>query len=123
MSVVPTNAVVETETNQPPVLGHGPGAGVAEPDVDAIELAAVLHALSDPLRLRIVARLAEGEECACNGFGLPVGKSTCTHHLRVLREAGVIHQRCAGKARLNSLRREELELRFPGLIDAVLGAL
>ena len=51
-----------------------------------------------------------------------MSKSTLTHHFRVLREAGVIEQRADGTARLNSLRREDLEQRFPGLLDAVLGS-
>jgi DNA-binding transcriptional ArsR family regulator len=92
------------------------------PAPEEIEIAAVLHALSDPIRLRVVAMLASGEERTCSSFGLPVVKSTCTHHFRVLREAGLIRQRCEGKTRLNSLRREDLDVRFPGLIDAVLGA-
>ena len=54
----------------------------------------MLHALSDPVRLRIVAALAvAGGEPSCGSFDLPVTKSTCTHHFKVLREAGVIHQR------------------------------
>jgi DNA-binding transcriptional ArsR family regulator len=93
---------------------------LAHPERDAIELAAVLHALSDPMRLQIVAALAAGNERTCKSFGLPVVKSTCTHHFRVLREAGVIRQRQVGTARLNSLRTDDLEVRFPGLVDAVL---
>jgi DNA-binding transcriptional ArsR family regulator len=92
------------------------------PARDEIELAAVLHALSDPMRLRIVAALAAGEERSCKSIDLPVVKSTCTHHFRVLREAGVIRQRQEGTARLNSLRRDDLEVRFPGLLAAVLAA-
>ncbi len=80
----------------------------------------MLHALSDPMRLRIVVALARGEERTCKSIDLPVVKSTCTHHFRVLREAGVIHQRLEATTRLNTLRREDLEARFPGLIDAVL---
>jgi DNA-binding transcriptional ArsR family regulator len=87
-----------------------------------LELAAVLHALSDPMRLRIVAALAGGQERSCKSIDLPVVKSTCTHHFRVLREAGVIRQRVEGTTRLNSLRREDLDERFPGLVDAVLSA-
>lgn len=87
-----------------------------------LELAAVLHALSDPMRLRIVAGLAREGDQACKDFDLPIVKSTCAHHLRVLREAGVIRQRVMGTTRINSLRRDELEARFPGLIDAVLRA-
>jgi DNA-binding transcriptional ArsR family regulator len=90
------------------------------PDTEEIELAAVLHALSDPVRLQIVATVADGREWTCGGLGLPVSKSTCTHHLAVLREAGVIRQRIDGTKKLNSLRREDLDQRFPGLIDAVL---
>ncbi len=87
-----------------------------------IELAAVLHALSDPMRLLIVSGLAVGSERTCGSFDLPVVKSTCTHHFRVLREAGVIRQRLEGTTKLNSLRREDLEHCFPGLLDAVLRA-
>jgi DNA-binding transcriptional ArsR family regulator len=92
------------------------------PSRDDIQLAAVLHALSDPIRLRIVAKLALGDERTCGSFELPVVKSTCTHHFRVLREAGVIRQRLEGTTRLNSLRRADLDTRFPGLVDAVLAA-
>jgi DNA-binding transcriptional ArsR family regulator len=92
------------------------------PSTDQIELPTVLHALSDPVRLLIVKTIADGREWTCNSLDLPVSKSTCTHHFRVLREAGVIHQRADGTTKLNSLRRDELEHRFPGLIDAVLRA-
>ena len=96
---------------------------IAQPARSEIELAAVLHALSDPVRLRIVAALAvAGEEPSCGSFELPVTKSTCTHHFKVLREAGVIQQRQRGTARLNALRREDLDARFPGLLDSVLRA-
>ena len=87
-----------------------------------LQLGAVLHALSDPVRLRIVATLAADGARTCGSFGLPVTKSTCTHHFRVLREAGVISQRPEGTTRVNSLRRDDLEARFPGLLDTVLDA-
>ena len=93
---------------------------IPHPELDEIELAAVLHALSDPVRLRIVAGLARGDERTCASFELPVTKSTCTHHFKVLRDAGVIRQRPVGAARINTLRRDELDARFPGLLDAVL---
>jgi DNA-binding transcriptional ArsR family regulator len=87
-----------------------------------MELSEVLHALSDPQRLAIVRGLAESDAPRrCGSFDLPVTKSTLTHHFRVLREAGVITQEVDGTARLNSLRREELDRDFPGLLDAVLG--
>ena len=93
------------------------------PTVDELELEAVLHALSDPQRLRIVAALAaDAAPRRCGGFGLPVTKSTLTHHFRVLREAGVVRQLEEGTSRLNSLRRDDLDARFPGLLDAILAA-
>ena len=90
------------------------------PEAAEIELAAVLHALSDPMRLRIVSALSGGAELTCKSFDLPITKSTCTHHFKVLREAGVTRQRVLGTTRLSSLRRAELDERFPGLLDAVL---
>jgi DNA-binding transcriptional ArsR family regulator len=91
------------------------------PSAGEIDLTAVLAALSDPVRLRIVQLLAAADaERTCKSFDLPVTKSTCTHHFRVLREAGVIRQRLEGTTRLSSLRRDELEERFPGLLVAVL---
>ena len=91
------------------------------PNRDELDLPMVLHALSDPQRLRIVRRLAERPEpCACGSFGLDVTKSTLTHHFRVLREAGVITQEASGTSKLNALRRDDLDARFPGLLDAVL---
>jgi DNA-binding transcriptional ArsR family regulator len=96
---------------------------IAHPKRAQLELGAVLHALSDPVRLRIVAALAAAEgEYTCGSFDVPVTKSTCTHHFKVLREAGVIHQRQEGTARLNTLRREDLEARFPGLLATILRA-
>jgi DNA-binding transcriptional ArsR family regulator len=99
---------------------QGTAETLLHPSIEQLELPAVLHALSDPMRLRIVECLASGEPRTCKSFELPVTKSTCTHHFRVLREAGVIHQRLEGTTRLNTLRRDELEQRFPGLLDAVL---
>lgn len=97
--------------------------GLHHPRSDEIELAAVLHALSDPQRLAIVHALASDPvPRSCGSFGLEVAKSTCTHHFRVLREAGVIRQEREGTSRLNSLRADDLEARFPGLLDAVLRA-
>jgi DNA-binding transcriptional ArsR family regulator len=93
---------------------------LAHPERDEIELARVLHALSDPVRLQIVASIDAGGECPMGAIDVPVTKSTCTHHFKVLREAGVLTQRQVGTARLNTLRREDLDARFPGLLDTVL---
>jgi DNA-binding transcriptional ArsR family regulator len=89
---------------------------------DTLDLATILHALSDPIRLLIVAKLSDGQEHTCGSFGLPIAKSTSSHHFRVLREAGIVQQRIDGKCRRNRLRAEQLEQRFPGLLDAVLRA-
>lgn len=93
------------------------------PTREELQIGDVLHALSDPQRLSIVRGLAEcSEPKRCGAFDLAVTKSTLTHHFRVLREAGVIEQREEGTARLNALRREDLDVRFPGLLDAVIDA-
>jgi DNA-binding transcriptional ArsR family regulator len=94
----------------------------AQPPAEELELAAVLHALSDPIRLRIVRDLADHGACHCGAFAVPVAKSTLSHHLRVLREAGLTLTEPAGTQRVVSLRRADLDARFPGLLDAVLGA-
>src|SRR2546421_10086485 len=96
---------------------------LAHPTRDEIELGAVLHDLSDPVRLKVVHALAEAScEYATGSIDVPVTKSTCTHHFKVLREAGVIRQRQEGTSRLNTLRYEDLEARFPGLLRTVLRA-
>jgi DNA-binding transcriptional ArsR family regulator len=93
------------------------------PDRDEIQLPAVLHALSDPHRLEIVRRLDKDDEPRqCGTFGFDISKSTMTHHFRTLREAGVIRQERHGTAKLTELRREDLDARFPGLLDAVLSS-
>jgi DNA-binding transcriptional ArsR family regulator len=90
------------------------------PDRSEFDLAAVLHALSDPMRLRIIRELAvDGGERTCSSFNLPIVKSTCTHHFKVLREAGLIRQRVVGTKKVSSLRRDDLNARFPGLLEAV----
>ncbi|MCP9960128.1 MULTISPECIES: ArsR/SmtB family transcription factor [Streptomyces] len=96
---------------------------LSHPARDEIRLEGVLHALSDPMRLRVVSELAAAEaEVACSRIDLPVTKSTTTHHFRVLRESGVIRQTYRGTAKMNALRREDLDALFPGLLDAVLAA-
>jgi DNA-binding transcriptional ArsR family regulator len=93
---------------------------LVHPDRASLRFSTVMAALSDPVRLAIVARLAaEGPtgELACTTFDLPVSKSTQSGHFRTLREAGVIAQRDEGTRRLNRLRRTDLDARFPGLLD------
>jgi DNA-binding transcriptional ArsR family regulator len=97
---------------------------LAEPTADSIELTGVLQALGDPVRLRIVRELAAAEgERTCGTFELGVSKATRSHHVRVLREAGITRTRVEGTHRHISLRRDDLEARFPGLLGSVLVAL
>ncbi len=99
------------------------GRSMEHPDPDTIRLDAVLHALSDPVRLRVVRALAEsGTAMACSEIDLGVAKSTSTYHYRVLREAGVISSRYRGTSKMNGLRRDDLDALFPGLLDSVLAA-
>lgn len=99
----------------------GGGRSLNHPKPDEIRIENVLHALSDPIRLRIVRELADRhEDMACVAFGLPVSKSTSTHHFRVLRDAGVIRQQYHGTSRVSQLRSDDLETLFPGLLAAVL---
>ncbi|MFI6344389.1 ArsR/SmtB family transcription factor [Streptomyces sp. NPDC050560] len=87
-----------------------------------MELGRVLTALSDPLRRKVVSELAAeppDTERTCTSFGLPVSKSTCTHHFRVLRESGLTEDLDYGNRRGVRLRRQEIDERFPGLLDLV----
>jgi DNA-binding transcriptional ArsR family regulator len=96
---------------------------IHHPDRNELELAAVMHALSDPHRLEIVRRLAEDTEPrTCGSFGFDISKSTLTHHFRTLRESGVIRQERRGTTKMTELRREDLDARFPGLLDVVLSS-
>lgn len=93
------------------------------PARDAIRLEAVLYALSDPVRLAIVLCMAQSSgERPCGAFEPALPKSTLAHHFKVLRAAGLLATRAEGTQSLNSLRRGDLDARFPGLLDAVLRA-
>jgi DNA-binding transcriptional ArsR family regulator len=97
------------------------GGELEYPERDEIELVEVLQALGDPIRLQIVRILDTSEGAiACHELGLPVSKSTGSHHLKVLREAGVVKGKVDGTRRYYTLRRDDLEARFPGLLDSVL---
>jgi DNA-binding transcriptional ArsR family regulator len=93
------------------------------PDLDDVELPDALFALSDPARLDLVRTLATQGPLTvaqCQATGGDVPKSTFSHHLKTLREAGLIRNEPAGRQRRVTLRRDELDARFPGLIDAIL---
>ncbi|MFF5448778.1 ArsR/SmtB family transcription factor [Streptomyces sp. NPDC012888] len=89
------------------------------PDRGEMELGKVLAALADPLRRSVVRELAaapDGTARTCSSFALPVSKATVTHHFRVLREAGLVRQVDRGNSRMATLRRSDIEQRFPGLL-------
>lgn len=93
-----------------------------QPDLDTVEIGTVLQALADPVRLQIVRVLGDLGEAPCGGFELPVKRSTVSHHLRTLRESGLVETHLRGNTRVSRIRSEELDRRFPGLLAAVLGA-
>jgi DNA-binding transcriptional ArsR family regulator len=104
----------------PDTVASRTATDLVHPNRGDLVLARVLGALGDPVRLGVVARLAEAEpdgELACGTITTPVSKSTQSAHFKILREAGVIHQRDQGTRRLNRLRRDDLNARFPGLLD------
>jgi DNA-binding transcriptional ArsR family regulator len=84
------------------------------------QLAQLLAALADPVRLRIVRSLAESGEVACGAFPIDMPKSSLSHHFRVLREARVIGTRQEGTSSINYLLTEEIEDRFPGIMPSIL---
>jgi DNA-binding transcriptional ArsR family regulator len=96
-----------------------------EPAADQIELASVLGALADPARLALLRGLHEVGEAACGTLaaqcGLDLSKSTVSHHMKVLREAGLTRTRLAGTSRFVSVRHDDMERACPGLLDAVIG--
>ncbi len=94
---------------------------IPHPPTAALDLPTIMRALGDPLRLDLVRLLARRGQRNCGELsdllGLP--SSTCSYHLRLLREAGVTRTRAEGTARIISLRRDDLEERFPGLVDVL----
>lgn len=93
-----------------------------EPAMEDLKLEAVMAALADPLRLTIVRKLmleSEAYDHTCGWFGFDRPKSSLTHHFRALRDAGLIRQRQYGLERRSRLRTEELNKRFPGLLDLI----
>lgn len=76
-----------------------PLTGATLSEVDAEQLASVLKALADPIRLRLVSIIASaGEGCACD-FPDALGKSqpTISHHLGQLVKAGILEREQRGK--------------------------
>ncbi|CAM3802875.1 ArsR/SmtB family transcription factor [Xenorhabdus thuongxuanensis] len=93
------------------------------PERNQIRLENVLSALGNPMRMTVVHVLADGGEHTCGSILKGVSKSTLTHHWRVLRDSGVIWQKPSGRENLLSLRKEDLDARFPGLLASFLMAI
>ena len=94
---------------------------IPHPSVESLDLATIMRTLGDPSRLEIVRLLGDGRTRICNDISAQVGlpNSTCSYHLRLLREAGITRARAAGTQRLISLRTDDLEARFPGLVGVL----
>jgi len=99
---------------------------VLEPAAEDLQLPRILAALADPHRLAAVRYVARNGESWCTQVmqeaGLAMTKSTFSHHLRILREAGVLTKRIQGTKGYTSLRKDDLDSRFPGLMDAIIEA-
>lgn len=91
--------------------------------MDEIQLEAVLGALSDRKRRYVVReflKLEKGTERHCSAFGLGLSKAATSHHFRVLREAGLIWQIDMGNKSVARLRYDDIEQRFPGLLNLII---
>jgi DNA-binding transcriptional ArsR family regulator len=99
---------------------------VVEPPAEAMLLPKLLAALADPHRLASVRFLARNGESCCSEViqqaGLELSKSTFSHHLRILREAGLVTKRIQGAKGYTQLRKRDVDIRFPGLLDSILSA-
>jgi DNA-binding transcriptional ArsR family regulator len=98
-----------------------PADKIRHPATAALDLATIMRTVGDPVRLAIVRMLADDAEHSCGEIqdALSIPASTGSYHLKLLREAGVTRTRAEGTARLISLRRDDLETRFPGLADVL----
>ncbi|MEV4752197.1 ArsR/SmtB family transcription factor [Streptosporangium amethystogenes] len=90
------------------------------PDVSSVTLPTMLNALADEVRLSVVRQLAEAGGVVCGQFDVPVSMSTLSHHLKVLREAGLLRVTPEGSFRRHELRLAEMEIRFPGVLSSIL---
>ncbi|MBB5122047.1 ArsR family transcriptional regulator [Streptomyces eurocidicus] len=97
-------------------------ARLPQPDLAEVEIGTVLQALADPVRLQIVRLLSRQGTAACGELDVPVKRSTVSHHLRTLRETGLLETHLKGNTRVSKVRREELDRRFPGLLASILDA-
>jgi len=94
---------------------------IPHPSKDALDLATIMRTVGDPVRLDMVRLLGDGREWSCSALAeaVAIPASTSSYHMRLLREAGVTRTRADGVHRFISLRRDDLEERFPGLVDVL----
>ena len=94
---------------------------IFHPPAESLDLATIMRTLGDPVRLDIVRLLADGTPRMCSEISSATGQpdSTCSYHLRLMREAGVTRAEARGTKRLISLRDEDLQARFPGLVEVL----
>ncbi|MEU4249860.1 helix-turn-helix domain-containing protein [Amycolatopsis sp. NPDC026612] len=90
------------------------------PALEDVSFSAALEALRDPHRLAMVAALAREPGQPCGAIMPPVSKPAASRHFKILRAAGLLQQWDCGTQRLNALRREEFDARFPGLLGLAL---
>ncbi|MGI4841162.1 MAG: ArsR/SmtB family transcription factor [Janthinobacterium lividum] len=90
------------------------------PKAEEFVLERILYALSDPARLEMIRHIAGRAEATSGELGGGRPKSSASHHFRVLRDAGLMRTRSVGSTHMNALRKDELEMRFPGLLNSIL---
>ena len=94
---------------------------IHHPDAAALDLASIMRTVGEPARLEIVRLLSDDRPRLCSELATALGipASTGSYHLKLLREAGLTRTRAEGTQRFISLRRDDLDARFPGLVDVL----
>jgi len=96
---------------------------IKHPTIEQFELTDIMYALADPTRLEIVALLANaGRKLTCGEINLNRPKSSMSHHFKILRSAGLVETLIEGTEHMNSLRIDEIEQKYPGVLNAVIKA-
>jgi DNA-binding transcriptional ArsR family regulator len=100
---------------------------IYHPSVDEMTVEGILYALSDPVRVCIMAQLADAEcarNCAAftNVTGAPMAASTLSQHFKILREAGLIRSERKGVELKNETRYDEIKEKFGAMIGAIVKA-
>ena len=103
------------------------GRPLSHPNIEDVTVAGILHALADPVRLAIMSELLKAESgTSCTAItgklAVPMPKSTCSQHYRILREAGLVVSERIGVELRSRVRLRELDSRFPGLVQSILKA-